>query len=533
MRLSIFVLLVLGATGAWPPVGRAEADAPATRDLSWAEAARVMNFVFEGKTRLAIDYIEEIADACEGQPFYLLTKTRVHRELLTVDDENKDQVEADAEPIHRNLEQVIEICSRRMEDGDKDPNLRLYRGLAWMSKSHLSSFARRFWRAGRDAKKGRSDLEAYLEANPDDPLAKGTLGVFLYFADTIPSAFKYLSKLLFLPTGDRERGLRYIQYAAEHPSFLQAEFEAVLGTIYLLFEGRHEDGIEKTIELLERYPANPRIALPLALMLPFDPVGLTRNAALVDNTVTRVAGMPPDEPERYPFTLLEFLVAYAARFVAAPDVAKAQLSRIAGDNPDHPDWVGGYAAFELGRLLASMGEANEARTTFDWVKHNERVGYLHDDAGRLSKALREFDRSANVPKSMWLTEIYSGTADDRRNAIANLTASAATPLSDFYLAEATLLAGDFDAALAAYRNVVEAKIDPWNEEFKMMASSRIAEIYGARGDYESASQWLDKAMDFYQKEFLVDWVLEGRRQFYNRLHDGKTSAAPHILTPPP
>jgi len=527
MLLVLVASVALGsATGA-----RANADHP--RDLAPAEAARVLNFVFEGKTRLAIDYLREVAAVCDGQPFYLLVKARVDRELLTVDDENKDQVKADAEPIHGELERVIEICSQRMEDGDKDPNLRLYRGLAWMSKSHLRSFARSFWRAGRDAKKGKSDLEAYLVAHPDDPLAKGALGVFLYFADTIPSVFKYASKLLFMPSGDRKKGLRYIQHAADHPSFLQPEFEGVLGTIHLLFEGKFEDGIEETIELIERYPANPRFALPLALMLPFDPKRVARNAGLVDGTMGRLVGLAPGEPERYPLTLLDFLIAHANRFLVPPDAAMAQLERIANDNPDHPDWVGGYAAFELGRLLASMGMANEARTAFDWVGHNRRVDYLHDDAARLSRALRDIDRSANVPKSTWPTEIYFGTADDRKNAIEDLTATAATPPSDFYLAEAMMLAGDIDAALAAYHNVVESQVDPWNEEFQMLASSRIAEIHGSRGDYDSASNWLGKAMDFYQKEFLVDWLLEGRRRFYDRLRDGKTTAAPRLLTPLP
>jgi tetratricopeptide (TPR) repeat protein len=522
---------MFGAAALLAPVGAALADTPVSRELSRAEAAGLMNHVYEGKTRLALDYLEQVSDACQGQPFYLLIKSRVERELLTVDDENKSRVSADSEPLHHDLERVIQICSQRIDDGDKDPNLLFYRGLAWMSKSHLNSFARQFWSAGRDANKGRSDLETYLEIHPNDPLAKGTLGVFLYFADTIPSVFKYLSRLLFLPTGDREKGLSYIQYAAEQPSFLQSEFEGVLGTIYLLFEGRYEDGIDKTIDLLERYPNNPRIALPLALMLPFDPAGANRNTALVDGTLNRVAGMPPDAPERYPLTLLEFLVAYAERFFAPPETARRELDRIAGDNPDHPDWVGGYAAFELGRLQASLGEANEARTAFEWVRHNQRVGYLHDDADRLWKALREFDRSANFPKSMWPTEIYFGTAGDRRNAIEDLSASASTPPSDFYLAEAMMLSGELDAALAAYGRIVDADVDPWNKEFQMLACSRIAEIHGLRGEYDAASGWLGKAMDFYQKEFLVDWVLEGRRRYYESLHDGETTSAPRLLTP--
>jgi tetratricopeptide (TPR) repeat protein len=312
---------------------------------------------------------------------------------------------------------------------------------------------------------------------------------------------------------------------------MQVEFEAVRANIYMLFEGRIEDATELTLELVERYPDNPRIAVTLALALPFDPSGISRNAGVVDVSIDRLAGMPADYPERYALTLLDFLHSYAGRFIAPPDVAEANLRRIADTGPVHPDWVSGYAAFELGRLLASLGEAKEAKTAFDWVSRNQRVDYLHDDAERLTKALWDFDRAANVPQATWITEIYFGTADDRNNAIEDITASASTPSSDFYLAEAALLAGEFDAALTAYRSLVQSKVDPWNVEFKMLASSRIAEIYGAREDYENASRWLDEAMEHYQKEFLIDWILAGRRRFYERLRSGEAADPPRLLTP--
>jgi len=401
-----------------------------------------------------------------------------------------------------------------------------------MSRSHLHSFGRKFWRAGREAKKGKSDLKEYLEVRPDDALAQGTLGVFLYFADTIPSVFKYLSKLMFMPSGDREQGLRYIEYASQNPSFLKTEFEVVRYNIDLLFEGEYERGIEGTLGLVDRYPGNPRVAMPLALMLPFDPFGVRDNARILDDGIEGLQNLAPDEPEHNPFTLLMFLNAYADRFIAPPDVAASGLRAVADENPDHPDWVGGYAAFELGRLLASLGEANEARTAFDWVGHNDRVDYLHDNANRLSKALQDIDKSVNVPRSMWMTEIYFGDPGDRENAIEDIRSAASTPLSEFYLGEALLLNGDFDAALVAYGELLESEMDPWNEEFKMLAASRIAEIHGSRGDFESASQWLDKAAEYYQKEYLVDWVLEGRKRHYERLkeNDEPASSSPRLLT---
>jgi hypothetical protein len=110
-----------------------------------------------------------------------------------------------------------------------------------------------------------------------------------------------------------------------------------------------------------------------------------------------------------------------------------------------------------------------------------------------------------------------------------MSATASTPQSDFYLGEAYLISGDVGSALGAYRDVVEGRADPWFEEFQMLACTRIAEIHGLRGEYAEAADWLDKAMDYYQKEFLVDWLLEGRRRFYDRLRDGDSAITPRLL----
>jgi tetratricopeptide (TPR) repeat protein len=510
------------------------AAASGSRDLTDSEAGRAMRYVYGGKTRAAIDYLDSLATLCDGEPYYLLIKSRVARELLTVDDEDKKNVTDVAQPIHRDLDRVIDTCTARLESGDDDPRLRLYRGLAWMSKSHLRSFERRFWRAGRDAKKGKSDLESYLKIEPDDPLALGTLGVFLYFADTIPSVFKYLSKLFLMPTGDREEGLKHIETAASTESVFQTDFQVVLLTVFLLFEGRYEDGLENATELLARHPGYPRLAHPLALMQPFNPIGVAANAERIDAMLDRFEGKPPGEAERYALSLLDFLNAYANRFVAPPDVAAEDLTRIADSNPEHPDWVGGYAAFELGRLLASQGRTVDAFSAFAWVRHNPRVAFLHDDAKKTVRSLRDGDGAAYALEPGWITDIYFGTADVRAETVRELDSiSTVTAPTIFYRAEARLMAGDTDGALAGYRELLDADVDPWDEEFKMLAASRTAEIHGARCEYDRAADWLGVAAKYYRKEFLVDWVLEGRQRYYRRLRDGDEISAPRILAPPP
>ena len=75
MQLLKYIAVILAglATSAsgYPSAASAgvRGGAVAARDLTQIEATRVMEFVYQGKTRLAIDYLESFTDYCEGEPF--------------------------------------------------------------------------------------------------------------------------------------------------------------------------------------------------------------------------------------------------------------------------------------------------------------------------------------------------------------------------------------------------------------------------------------------------------------------------------
>jgi tetratricopeptide (TPR) repeat protein len=401
-----------------------------------------------------------------------------------------------------------------------------------MSKSHLSSFARNFWRAGREAKKGKSDLQAYLEVQPDDPLALGTMGIFLYFADMIPSVFKFLSRLVLMPTGDREKGLRYMEAATGADSPLKVDFQIAFFNTLLLFEGRYRDGLDGMSGLLTQQPGYSKMALPIALMQIFNPFEIAASTRRVDEVLKRYDGVSPDAAERYSIVLLDFLRAHARRFIAPPTVSEEDLRRIANENAQHPDWVSGYAAFELGRLLASSGRYDEARSSFAWVQHNKRAAFLHKSAAKMIDAIDGAGGGSADRSPPWTAEIYFAPVDTLPVLIARLEKIAPRSVKTaFYRAEALLLSGKLAEALDGFNEALELKCDLWDEEFKMLSASRAAEIHGALGDYGKAEEDLKRAEDFYQKEFLVDWILDGRRRYFHRLQNGEEVNPPRLLVP--
>jgi tetratricopeptide (TPR) repeat protein len=488
--------------------------------------------MFSGRAGDAAALLDSLAGKYGRAPLYHLTRARVYRESLPVDDERKDVVKRMAEPVYEDLEIVISECSRRIDAGEDNPRLLLYRGWAWMFKSHIRTFERSFWTAGRDAKKGKKDLRNYLEKFPDDPIANGIMGAFLYFADTLPAAFKFISRLLFMPTGDREEGLRLMMASAASPSYIEVDNKTLLYSVYMAFEGRYEDGLAGFERLRRRYPHYSAFVRPFAITLPFTPRERRQTIDMIEGIL-----MPEDahaswDTETGSCNMLRFSRAYADRFYDPPEGAR-QFRELIADAPEHPDWVTSFSNFELARQLAAQGDVESARKHLRAVLEDDAGAYLHGETRAMLDELDdEYEPSAL--SGIDVAEFYAGDRDDLPPIIDRLrTHKPSTVQTDFYLGEAFLLNGDDDAALDAFYRVVERDVPVWDESFQMIACSRVAEIEGARLQFETAVRYLDLAPRFYHKEFLYDWLLEGRKRYFERVASGEERSTPTLFSAVP
>jgi hypothetical protein len=111
--------------------------------------------------------------------------------------------------------------------------------------------------AARNASRIKRALERTLELDPTIVDAHFGIGLYEYYADVASSAAKLLRWLLFLPGGDRVKGLRDMLQARNGGELLRGEADFQLHIIYVWYE--HEPG--RAIELLRsldaRFPANP------------------------------------------------------------------------------------------------------------------------------------------------------------------------------------------------------------------------------------------------------------------------------------
>ena len=526
----IVVIAVIVASASLDGARRAAGGKPtpgASRDLTTAEVRRTMDRIFRAQVQASLAWTDSLAPVCKGEPLYHLMRARLYRELIPVDDEQKEALKRLTAPLHRELEITISICDGRIDAGDADPALRLYRGWARMLMSHVHTYEKSFWSAGRDAKKGKDDLDWYLSQKPNDPVASSLMGAFLYFADTLPAAYKFVSKLLFLPSGDRDRGLQMMELARGWNSLMETDNALILYSVYLGFEGRYEEGLEGFEYLRRQFPNHSTFARPFAIVYPLLPARGQAFGDSLDASVARFAALPDAERDKATFWLIRFERAMADRYFNPPRAIE-RFESIMRDNPPHPDWVTGYSAFELGRLMAARGNNEKARALWNTALANPGVGYLSDEVKSMLSELDKAPATGAGPSNV--AAIYRDDEGERTQVRQNLETKKDPSVADmFYLGEAWLMSGNPEKALNAYTGAINPRVARWDEGYQMLASARAGEILGSRREYKAASKHYERAGKFWHKEFLYDWVLAARQRYFERLDQGKETTPPTLL----
>jgi hypothetical protein len=111
--------------------------------------------------------------------------------------------------------------------------------------------------AARNGSRIKRALEQTLQLDPAIVDAHFGIGLYEYYADIAPAAAKVLRWLLFLPGGDRVKGLRDMLQVRNSGELLQGEADFQLSLIYVWYEHEPDRAIELLRSLDARFPANP------------------------------------------------------------------------------------------------------------------------------------------------------------------------------------------------------------------------------------------------------------------------------------
>jgi len=111
--------------------------------------------------------------------------------------------------------------------------------------------------AARNANRVRAALEEALRLDPDMADAHFGIGIYEYYADVASTAAKIFRWLLFLPGGDRVKGLAAIDRTRTSGDLLRAEAEYQRYVIDIWYEHQPDEALALLRSLDARYPANP------------------------------------------------------------------------------------------------------------------------------------------------------------------------------------------------------------------------------------------------------------------------------------
>ncbi|MFA6435421.1 MAG: hypothetical protein WCW52_12080 [Elusimicrobiales bacterium] len=149
----------------------------------------------------------------------------------------------------RNADAAIKVCEERLDKKQALDQTYFFMGSAYGLKGRWYAVQRRWFKAYKNGNKGRKLLARAVKANPELYDAYLGLGIFDYFADTLPGILK-IPALLFI-SGDKARGISEVRLALENGRFFSLEARLFLVEILT----RHEKNFKAALEEVEKLKA--------------------------------------------------------------------------------------------------------------------------------------------------------------------------------------------------------------------------------------------------------------------------------------
>jgi tetratricopeptide (TPR) repeat protein len=213
--------------------------------------------------------------------------------------------------------------------------------------------------AARDGKRIKDVLEKALALDPDMHDAWFGIGLYHYYADMAPAAAKVVRWLLFLPGGDRVKGLQQMLRARDHGALMRSEADYQLYILYLWYEENPARALELLEELRLRHSGNPHFLQLIAEVqdvYQHDATASLRSwRALYD-----AARLHTVSHEDMAETRARLGMALQLDRLFETDLAIDHLRAVIASRPTAPFGAAAQAYVQLGAALNRMGRHDEA-----------------------------------------------------------------------------------------------------------------------------------------------------------------------------
>jgi tetratricopeptide (TPR) repeat protein len=219
-----------------------------------ARVQRGIDYIYNIEFEKADKEFAEVIRLAPGHPagYFFQAMTEWWRILSDFDEESRDKA------FLGMLDRVVEMCDERLEKNENDVTALFFKGGAVGFKGRLRA-NRGAWLAA--ANDGLVALPVVRKAYKLEPANYDVLlgmGIYNYYADLVPSQYPVVKPLmLFLPGGDKKKGLEQLELAATKARYAKVEAMYFLLQTYSTYEKQYVRALELARELHSKYPKNP------------------------------------------------------------------------------------------------------------------------------------------------------------------------------------------------------------------------------------------------------------------------------------
>jgi len=174
------------------------------------------------------------------------------RILLDTSTEEHDEL------FFKKIEKVIEHCDKILDEDPENIDAMFFKGGAIGFRGRLSAMRESWLSAVDDGREALPLVEQAGELDPDNIDVELGYGIYNYYAAVIPEQYPIVKPLMiFLPSGDKELGLKQLKDVAKNGKFTKYEARYFLMTLLYRFEKDYDASEEYSNILYKDFPNNP------------------------------------------------------------------------------------------------------------------------------------------------------------------------------------------------------------------------------------------------------------------------------------
>ena len=391
--LTLSLLFLNSGTFAGPYV--AEAMAPELRELS----KKGLDAIYQVDIDTARVYFEEAVKKFPENPFphfgVAITKWA---SLEYLEDESDPKLDKEYSEL---TDHAIEVGRQWLKKHPGDANAHMCLGGMYGLRARLAVLQHRWFAAYFDGKKALSHTRKALKIDPELYDAYLGLGMYEYYAGTLPGVIKLLAKLFV--SGDAVKGIEYLNICKEKGYFNALGAKLLLIEIYTQTGGKFsnpETAVKWSRELLTAYPMIPQMQFIEVVSLFEDKKYEESRAQSLEYLKAINEGRPRYRKRYLPRILTAIATTYLVekKYDVAGDYFAKAVATIKDDPTVHPARWAVWAIVRLGNVCDLKGERAKAVEFYKEAKsYDDDWGFAESIGNYLKKPFTEAELPGTLP----------------------------------------------------------------------------------------------------------------------------------------